>query len=230
MLWTIYARVYDGLLRFWPYRHLLDLVEAELDLYPNVNLLDLGSGTGNMVRQALVHKPALVVGVDVTPAMIRAAEKKLARPISKGTVVFENRDLLQFLLKQPSDTFDRIVSINVLYAIEDQETLWKEILRVLKPEGKVVATTSTKKGGLPIIREHLQNSSPLQLLHPRLLAVFIIDCIIALMGASKRFPFYSEPSLRKSIERAGGKWISSRRCYGGSEVGVNVLFSVGKAD
>ncbi len=40
-------------------------------------------------------------------------------------------------------TFDRVVSINVLYAVDDWDGTTRELLRVLKPDGKLVITSSS---------------------------------------------------------------------------------------
>ena len=39
-------------------------------------------------------------------------------------------------------TFDRVVSIHVLYALDDWDATVRELLRVLKPEGRMVLTSS----------------------------------------------------------------------------------------
>jgi ubiquinone/menaquinone biosynthesis C-methylase UbiE len=206
----------------------MDLSVERLELADGMRVLDLGCGTGNALTRVLAVTGVTAVGVDATSDMLDRAKRKLCDELKSGRLQLVQDDVIGFLKSQPDNSFDRVVTINVLYIIRDQDQLWSELLRVLRPEGLIVATTSVERKNLPIIREHVQNASALRLLRPSLLAVFFIDCLIGLLGLQKAFPFHSEAALRSAAERAGGRWIASERCYGGPEHGVNRLFTVRK--
>jgi ubiquinone/menaquinone biosynthesis C-methylase UbiE len=226
-LWGIYSHVYDGLLAFWPYQNLLQLVLSNADIHAGECILDLGCGTGNFLNSAYKSKSEITAtGVDLSSAMLRAAHRKLAQRIDDNVLDLVNEDIMTFLGAQPDKKFDHIISINVLYTIRDQEGLWRELLRTLKPGGKITVTTSVRTGSLPIIKEHLRHKPFISLLRPKLVAVFFIDALINLMGHTGKFAFADEGQLRGAVNSAGGKWGASQLCYGGSTEGVNILFSV----
>ena len=55
------------------------------------------------------------------------------------------------------DSFDRIVSIHVLYALEDQDYTMRELLRVLKPEGiLVLANPKPEFSWGPLAADHFR--------------------------------------------------------------------------
>jgi|ERR1700683_5346485 len=228
-LWGVYSHVYDGLLAFWPYQNLLQLVLGEADIHDGDRILDLGCGTGNFLNDAYKSKPEITAtGVDLSPAMLKAARRKLAQRVNDNVLDLVNEDIMTFLEAQPDKKFDRIISINVLYTIRDQESLWRELLRTLKPGGKITVTTSIRTGSLPIIKEHLGHKPFISLLRPKLVVVFFIDALINLMGNTGKFTFADEQQLRGAVNAAGGKWGESQFCYGGSNEGVNILFSVSR--
>jgi len=224
-LWSIYSRTYDGLLHFWPYTHLLDLMQTAIGSVDGLKLLDLGCGTGNLLRILSSRGGQFsAIGVDFSPAMLRVAQKKL-EPYSLN-VKLVTSDIIDFLSRQPSASFDKIISVNVIYAVNDQEALWREMLRVLKPKGEIVATTSVRPGSGPIILEHIRHSGFTSLLRPRLIGIFITDALINILGRTGKYSFTNEAQLRRHIAQTGAVWHETTRCYGGEENGVNILFRI----
>lgn len=227
-LWTVYGHTYDGLLAFWPYHHLLDVMVAEAHLQPGQRLLDLGCGTGNLLERALVQPGLTAVGVDLSVSMLGVARKKLEPAITDGRLELVRQDLITYLRSQPADSFDRVVSTNVFYAINDQTELWRQVMRVLRPEGRITVTTSVRTGSWVIIKEHLRHRPLWTLFRLRLVGVFVIDGLINLLGGAGHFAFANEATLRQAVAGAGGTWLESQVCYGGGKDGVNILFSVGR--
>lgn len=223
-LWNLYAHMYDGLLDFWPYRDLLDRVEAELQLTTATAVLDLGCGTGNLT-QRLALRGARVDAVDGSHAMIAIANRKLASFVSEGAVRLYHEDLIQHLRGCPTSSVDRVVMTNVLYALSASQRaeLWHAILRVLRPDGRAVITTSDRPGSLPIIRDHLRHAGVRDLLTARLAGVFVVDAIINLLARSRQFQLTAADVLTAEIAKAGGRLMSIQRCYGGDVDGVNIL-------
>jgi phosphoethanolamine N-methyltransferase len=103
------------------------------------DVLDIGSGLGG-VDQLLVtsHGAAHVVGIDVQEALVAAAR---ARAEAKGLV-----ERISYRLVEPgplpfaSATFDVVFSKDSIVHIPDKPGLYRDILRVLKPGGRFVAS------------------------------------------------------------------------------------------
>lgn len=224
VLWRTYSHVYDGLLNFWPYTNLLEAVFDQADLPRRGRLLDLGCGTGNFLARVLRDASTQLdlVGVDSSVPMLRKAERKLQGRPHVDLIVDSAVD---FMCTQPSGSVDRVVSVNALYAEQDRDAFWAELVRVLAPDGRAVITTSTTARSSEIIGEHLRHASLFKLLAPRLLAVGAIDLIIQTLGAAHHFNFVSQQTLTKEIVCAGGHVVATRRCYGGDN-GANIIVVV----
>lgn len=221
-LWWVYGWVYDGLLHFYPYRHLLELALRRLKLQKGQVLLDVGCGTGNLMKLVESrHAGVKQVGVDDSASMLRQARRKLNRGAT-----LKKADVIDFLREQPSHSYDRLSLVNVAYAVSQRQELWKQSLRVLKPGGRIVMTTSIAAGSGPIVREHLAHDSRWQLFYPKLVAVGVIDLLISELSRTTVFEFPSREQLIAEIETAGGKMSEVERCYGGSENGVNIICTI----
>ncbi|MBW4061070.1 class I SAM-dependent methyltransferase [Candidatus Saccharibacteria bacterium] len=226
-LWSLYAKSYDGLLYFWPYKNLLGLMAARSHPAAGEVMLDLGCGTGNLLKILIEASPnAHFIGLDVSSGMLEVARRKLAVQIKTGTVELTEGEIMTYLRQQPNASFDVIASMNVLYTIADQTGLWYELMRVLRPGGRIIITASVRPGSGAIIAEHFAHATLWPLLRLRLLAVFIIDAIINVLGHTGHFAFSDEATLEVAVEAAGGHMHDAVTCYGGSEKGVNTLFTV----
>jgi ubiquinone/menaquinone biosynthesis C-methylase UbiE len=153
--WNNYSTYYDCLYRLMPYRKLLwDAFEA-LDLTPGLRVLDAGCGTGNLERFIAEknHPPVTIDAIDFSSAMLSRAR---ANCIDLDYVRFTQADLGERLPFEDA-TFDRVVSIHVLYALENQDATMRELLRVLKPEGKLVlANPKPEFSWRPLAAEHFR--------------------------------------------------------------------------
>jgi ubiquinone/menaquinone biosynthesis C-methylase UbiE len=137
--WDVYSRVYDSVYQLMPYRKLLWDTYQALELGPGMRVLDAGCGTGNF--EHFVHQknpPSVRIdAVDFSAAMLAVAKKKNS---DLDNVEFSRGDL-SARLPYPDSCFDRILSINVLYALPDPDSTMRELLRVLKPGGVIVVTS-----------------------------------------------------------------------------------------
>lgn len=137
--WDVYSYVYNGVYYLIPYRGLLWDAFEELDLQPGMHVLDAGCGTGNFEHfiSAKSLPPITIDCIDASPRMLNAARRRCR---TLGYARFSAADLNQRLPFEDA-TFDRVVSINVLYALKDQDHAVQEMLRVLKPDGRLVISS-----------------------------------------------------------------------------------------
>lgn len=112
-------------------------------------MLDVATGTGDFAFEAIkkLH-PEKVIGVDISEGMLSVAKKKIKeRNLSQVfSVQLGDSEGLQF----DNDTFD---AITVAYGVRNFENLEKgltDMLRVLKPGGKMVVLEFSKPRAFPV--------------------------------------------------------------------------------
>lgn len=110
-----------------------DLVLHFIDPVKGMNILDIGSGTGNY-SALLANRAANVVGLDSSPGMLHVAKKKTKQ--GEGDVDFILGDAENLPLKNQS--FDAAVSVTSLCFIENFEKVVYEMRRIVKSSGKIV--------------------------------------------------------------------------------------------
>lgn len=98
------------------------------DLPAEGRLLDAGGGTGR-IAQALRDKVGEAIVVDRSLGMLRKANEKK----DLGTTCLQT-ELLPF----PDQSFDRIIMVDALHHVCDQERTIRELWRVLRAGGRVV--------------------------------------------------------------------------------------------
>jgi demethylmenaquinone methyltransferase/2-methoxy-6-polyprenyl-1,4-benzoquinol methylase len=119
-------------------------------LRSNSSLLDLGTGTGDLAREALTQFPqANVIAADFTLEMMRVGKQN-------GDLKFSAADALH--LPFNSDSYDAVVSGFLMRNVIDLQKAIQEQYRVLKKGGRMVIldTTRPKKNILsPFIWLHM---------------------------------------------------------------------------
>ncbi len=129
----IYIREIDP--RFAP---VVDSVVARAALTLGQHVLDLGTGTGAVAERAspLVGPHGHIVGVDISPDMLQLAKRKLAARALTNVSWREGR---AEAVPADNGTFDVILaSLSLMYAI-DRAAAAREMARVLRPQGRLVA-------------------------------------------------------------------------------------------
>ncbi len=110
-------------------------------------ILDIGCGAGvDTILAALSVGPkGSVVGVDIVPEMIARAESNL-QMMDLDNVDFQNTsgEKLPFA----DDTFDVVISNGVINLIPDKEAVLSEIIRVLKPAGRLMVADQISAGSV----------------------------------------------------------------------------------
>ncbi|MCB1051259.1 MAG: methyltransferase domain-containing protein [Acidobacteria bacterium] len=106
-------------------------IQACLKEVPIGDLLDIGTGTGRMLK-LLAKKAASAVGVDISPEMLRVARSQLHQAgLSHITV----RQGDMYHLAYPNESFDTITIDHVLSLAENPAAVLSEVARLLKPGG-----------------------------------------------------------------------------------------------
>lgn len=142
-MWDRIASLYDRQLALErpALRAALDLAAPQ----PGEELLDVGTGTGAMLRELARRgdRPRRVVGVDSSPAMLAAARDRA--PGSK-LVAADAREL-----PFDAESYDLVTMAYVLHVLDrgDRARVLEEIARVLRPGGRLVTVTPGSPGALP---------------------------------------------------------------------------------
>jgi len=108
-----------------------------LDLKDNDIALEIGYGSGFALK--LLSQEAIngkIYGLDFSETMHDEATKLFKDEISEGKIKLDVGDIAQSPYKD--NFFDKIIAVNVLYFWTEPVQVLKEILKILKPGGKVV--------------------------------------------------------------------------------------------
>lgn len=100
-------------------------------------ILDIGCGTGILESYLLPFSPSQIVGVDLSPRMIRKAQAKYATPLVK----FRCTDVLQI----QGEWFDYIIAYSVFPHFKDPEKIISHLATLLKPGGELVICHSESR-------------------------------------------------------------------------------------
>jgi ubiquinone/menaquinone biosynthesis C-methylase UbiE len=115
-----------------------------LALTPTDRVLEIGCGAGRALELVAQEVPSgEVIGIDLSPTMVREARRCNAQAIRAGTVVVEPGDVTHLPLAD--DQFDKVFSIHSIYFWPDRARALAELRRVLRPGGVLVSTLTTGK-------------------------------------------------------------------------------------
>lgn len=117
--------------------------------YAPQRILDVATGTGDFaVLSAKELKPKELLGIDLSEGMMNVAREKVEREELSNTVHFQKEDCLHLSLKE--NEYD---AVTVAYGIRNFEDLDKglqEMLRVLRPGGRLVIIELTAPVRFPM--------------------------------------------------------------------------------
>ena len=126
---------------------------AALAVEPGDRVLDAGCGTGNAALVA-ARAGAKVVGIDIAERLVEVARERTAAEGSDAT--YEVADVTA--IPAADDSFDAVVSVFGVIFGEPEPTA-AELLRVVRPGGRIVMTTWIDEGPTPeamqVVREVL---------------------------------------------------------------------------
>ena len=109
-----------------------------LDLKPGAIAADLGFGGGVGLALLLekVGPQGHVVGVDLSPTMVRRASGQFDREIAAGRMQLQLGSLTHLPLEDGS--IDGGITVNTIYFIEELDRVFSQIARVISSNGRAV--------------------------------------------------------------------------------------------
>ena len=126
------AEVEDAM---WYYRALHRIVATALGraaLPARAAVLDAGCGTGGLLRRLRADRPEwALAGLDFSPLACDLARERTGLTVTEGSVT---------ALPFAAESFDAVVSCDVVCQVEDPAAALREFHRVVRPGGVVVLT------------------------------------------------------------------------------------------
>ena len=110
-----------------------DLILSKAPRSGRLNILDIGTGPGVFatILNLAGHE---TTGIDISPNMLIEAKKNAAKYNASPRFLLMDCEEPEF----DADTFDMIVSRNVVWIMEEPEKAYRNWLRILKPGGRLV--------------------------------------------------------------------------------------------
>lgn len=128
-----------------------DEVVGLVGVRPGDRVLEVGYGPGGLVRLLAERTDAAsIIGVDLSPAMLKAATKHNQAGIRSGRVQLGVGTADRTGL--PDDSVDRVVSVNNVEIWPDLDAGLRELHRVVRPGGAVVIAWHGGTSPSPIAR------------------------------------------------------------------------------
>jgi len=152
------AKMFDNISRRYDFlNHFLSLgidvlwrkkaVRLLRDIHPKL-ILDVATGTGDFAIEALSLNPDKVIGVDISEGMLDVGRKKLKERGLESRIELQSGDSEK--LPFADNFFDALIVAFGVRNFENLELGLREMLRVIKPGGKVVILEFSKPSKFPM--------------------------------------------------------------------------------
>ncbi len=137
----IFARLMNG-----SHDTLTDWGLSHIQISPQFQVLDVGCGGGRTIEKlAAVASDGKVYGIDCAPGSVAVSTHHNSRLIAAGRVGVQQASVSQ--IPFPDNSFDLVTAIETQYYWPDLPNDMREILRVLKPSGRLVIIAEVYKDG-----------------------------------------------------------------------------------
>ena len=117
------------------------------DLAPG-QILDVATGTGDFALEALRLKPEKIIGVDISEGMLNVGRQKMKSKGVDGTIELRSGDSEN--LPFEDNFFDAVIVAFGVRNFEHLERGLTEMLRVVKPGGRVVILEFSRPSKFPM--------------------------------------------------------------------------------
>ena len=113
---------------------LIDRVVREAEICPEMDILDVGTGTGVLIPSLLkaMNNSGKIIAIDISEGMLRVAKSKGFSDI----VDFQLADIEKFVYTD--STFDRVMCNAVFPHFTNKGTVLSRIYQMIKPGGCIV--------------------------------------------------------------------------------------------
>ena len=125
------------LLSFWQNRRWRRFLVSRLEVMPGQRVLDLCTGTAGVAIQIAKRYDAQVIGVDLSQSMLRQGHRNVQQQkVGHLVTLVQGR---AEKLNYPDGYFDAVAFTYLLRYVEDAAATVAEVVRVLKPGGRLVS-------------------------------------------------------------------------------------------
>lgn len=116
---------------------------AMLDLQPDDLVLDVGTGTGLIIPWIAEHlTTGKVIGIDISEKMLARARERAEKCGVAHRVELKIDDAENMSFRD--GTFDKIIATYTMTTVPEPEKTFREMVRVLKDDGKIVILDTGK--------------------------------------------------------------------------------------
>jgi len=140
---TLYILLDLLLLRTWHVKRALRKIASSFPAHAHI--LDAGSGFGQYTwRMSSLYKGWIIKAVDINKEQVEDCNDFINRTGRAERVKFEIADLT---LLNEKDLYDFVLTVDVMEHIEKDEVVFSNFYRSLKPNGVLMISTPSDKGG-----------------------------------------------------------------------------------
>jgi phosphatidylethanolamine/phosphatidyl-N-methylethanolamine N-methyltransferase len=132
-VYSAYSRVYDRIFGK-VFQDSREVLASSLELRPGSQVLEVGVGTGLVLPLYPSH--CRVTGIDLSEGMLAKARERVEALGLSHVVALERMDASQMTFAD--DTFDVVVAAYVVTAVPDHRALMQEIIRVARPNARIL--------------------------------------------------------------------------------------------
>lgn len=164
--------------------------QAAIAIAPSEGLmLDVGTGTARIPIAIALQQPQWqIIGIDLAKSMLEIGTHNIDQAGLRSQVQLECVDAKQ--MPYPDRHFDMVISNSIVHHLSDPIAFFRELQRVLKPNGSIFLRDLTRPDNLETLHGLVDrigieyDEEQKRLFHDSLHAAFTIDEIMAIATAA----------------------------------------------